>query len=78
MRTSRTGAGRLRAAFPGEWMAADKTGTGDGECNDYAIVRRAGRAPLLMAAYHDAPGMEIAAQEAVLRAVGAVVVAWAG
>lgn len=77
MRAGRTGAGRLRAAFPGDWVTADKTGTGDGECNDYAIVRRAGQAPLLMAAYHDAPGMELAAQEAVLRAVGAAVVGWA-
>lgn len=78
MRESRTGAARLRAAFPPNWAVADKTGTGDGSCNDYAIARRAGRAPLVMAAYHDAPGMEFGAQEAVLREVGAVVVEWAG
>lgn len=78
MRESRTGAARLRAAFPGGWAVADKTGTGDGACNDYAIARRAGRAPLAMAAYYDAQGMELEAQEAVLREVGAVVVKWAG
>lgn len=69
---------RLRAAFPAGWAVGDRTGTGDGACNDYAVVRRAGRAPLVVAAYHDAPGMEMAAQEAVLREVGAAVVAWAG
>ncbi len=78
MAAARTGLPRLRAAFPRDWMAADKTGTGDGECNDYAIVRRAGRAPLLMAAYHDAPGTDLAPQERVLREVGSAVVGWAG
>ncbi len=69
---------RPRAAFPKAWEAVDRTGTGDGACNDYALVRRAGRGALVMAAYHDASGMEMAAQEAVLREVGATVVAWAG
>lgn len=74
----RTGSGRLRASFPHAWFAGDKTGTGDGECNDYAIVRRAGRDPVLMAVYYDFPGAEIARQEAVLREVGSVIAAWAG
>ena len=69
---------RLRAAFPKAWVAVDRTGTGDGACNDYAVVRRPGRGALVVAAYHDAPGMEMAAQEAVLRDVGAAVAAWAG
>ncbi len=69
---------RLRAAFPPAWVVADRTGTGDGACNDYAVVRRAGRAPLVAAAYHDAPGMEMEAQEAVLREAGMAVAAWAG
>ena len=72
------GGARLRAAFPAAWGVRDRTGTGDGLCNDYAVVRRPGRAPLLVAAYHDAPGMETAAQEAVLREAGAAVAAWAG
>ncbi len=71
------GAARLRASFPPSWVAGDRTGTGDGECNDYAIVHRPGRAPLMMATYHDAPGMELGAQEAVLREVGSAIVAWA-
>ena len=73
-----TGQERLRASFPRTWTTGDKTGTGDGECNDYAIVRRSGSAPLVIAAYHDAPGMAVERQEAVLRAVGSAIVAWAG
>ena len=68
---------RLRASFPPAWVTADRTGTGDGECNDYALVRRPGAAPLVMAVYHDAPGLETEAQEAVLRAVGLAIMAWA-
>ncbi|MGI4797199.1 MAG: hypothetical protein ACRYG8_24730 [Janthinobacterium lividum] len=52
--------------------------TGDGECNDYALVRRPGAAPLVMAVYYDAPGVKTEAQEAVLREVGLAIVAWAG
>ena len=74
----KTGAGRLRASFPRTWAVGDKTGTGDGECNDYAVTRVPGRAPLVMAAYYDAPGMELKAQEAVLREVGFAIAAWAG
>ncbi|WP_220789812.1 class A beta-lactamase [Gluconacetobacter johannae] len=73
----RTGSARLRAAFPPGWIAGDKTGTGNGACNDYAIVRRAGHAPLLMACYYDAPGLSQAQQETVLQEVGAAIVAWA-
>ena len=77
MRGNVAGRTRLRAAFPRAWTACDRTGTGDGACNDYAVARRPGHAPLVIAAYHDAPGMELAAQEAVLREVGSAVVAWA-
>ncbi len=73
-----TGRERLRASFPLSWTTGDKTGTGDGECNDYALVRQPGRAPLVMAAYHDAPGMAVEHQEATLRGVGSAIVAWAG
>ena len=77
MRGTVAGRTRLRAALPPGWTVADRTGTGDGLCNDYAIARRPGRAPLLMAAYYDAPGMELEAQEAVLREAGSMIAAWA-
>jgi len=70
------GRSRLRAAFPVDWISGDRTGTADGACNDYAFARRPGRAPLLVSAYHSAPGMNLPEQEAVLRAVGRAVVRW--
>jgi beta-lactamase class A len=68
---------RLRAVLPAGWVVGDRTGTGDGLCNDYAIALRPGRAPLVMAAYYDAPGMDTAPQEDVLRDVGRVIGDWA-
>jgi len=78
MIASATGSKRLRAAFPKDWIAGDKTGTSAvEESNDFAIVRPPGRAPLLVAAYYDAPKLDFDAREAVLREVGAAFVAWA-
>lgn len=68
---------RLRASFPAGWDAADRTGSDDGQCDDYAVARPPGRAPLVMAAYYDAPGMAVEVQEAVLREVGTAIVRWA-
>ena len=67
---------RLRAAFPRDWHTADRTGTADGVCNDFALVRPPGRAPLLVAAYFEAADMPLEQQEAVLREVGSAVGAW--
>lgn len=77
MSENAVGLHRLRAGLPRVWSVADRTGTGEGECNDYALVRRPGRPPLVVAAYYDAPGLDSPAQEAVLREVGAAVGAWA-
>ncbi len=77
MAATMTGRARLRAAFPAGWTAGDRTGTNDGVCNDYAVVRRSRGAALVMAAYYEAPGMELAVQEGVLREVGSAIVAWA-
>ena len=76
MMGNEVGSARLRAAFPPGWTVGDRTGTGDGFCNDVAFARRPGRAPLLVSVYYDAPGMALPAQEAVLREVGQAVVAW--
>ncbi|MFM0730411.1 class A beta-lactamase [Paraburkholderia sediminicola] len=72
------GLNRLRAAFPPDWIAGDRPGTSvEEETNDYAIVRPPRRAPLLIAAYYDAPALGMPAREAVLREVGAAFVKWA-
>ncbi|NIE62583.1 class A beta-lactamase [Burkholderia sp. Ax-1719] len=72
------GLNRLRAVLPAGWQAADRPGTSvEEETNDYALVRPPGRAPLLVAAYYDAPGVSMDAREAVLREAGKVFVQWA-
>jgi beta-lactamase class A len=70
------GRSRLRASFPANWIAGDRTGTGDGICNDFAFAKRPGIAPLLLSAYYTAPGLEMPDQEAVLRDVSDVVIRW--
>ncbi|CAE6806324.1 hypothetical protein R69749_02860 [Paraburkholderia domus] len=71
------GLNRLRAALPPDWIAGDRPGTSvEEETNDYAIVRPPGRAPLVIAAYYDAPALGMPAREAVLREVGAAFVKW--
>ena len=71
------GLNRLRAAFPANWLAADRPGRSvEEETNDYAIVRPPGRAPLLVAAYYDAPGVDMGHRELVLREVSHVFVQW--
>ncbi len=67
---------RLRAAFPHDWAVADRTGTADGICNDFAVVRPPSRAAIVIATYHDAPDLQLEQQEAVLRAVGSAILAW--
>ena len=70
---------RLRASFPSNWIGADRPGTSlERETNDYALARPPGRAPLLVAAYYDAPKLDMEHREAVLRDVGAAFVAWTG
>ncbi|MBV8473312.1 MAG: class A beta-lactamase [Hyphomicrobiales bacterium] len=79
MVATKPGLNRLRAAFPREWVAGDRPGTSvDRQTNDYAIVRPSGRAPLLVAAYYDAPQLSMESREAVLREVGGAFVTWVG
>lgn len=78
MVSCKPGLNRIRAALPADWLAGDRPGTSvEEETNDYAIVRPPGRAPLLIAAYYDAPGVSMELRETVLREAGQVFVAWA-
>lgn len=70
------GRSRLRASFPDNWIAGDRTGTGDDICNDFAFAKRPGIAPLLLSAYYTNAALELRDQEAVLRDVSAAVVTW--
>ena len=52
MRQGQTGSMMIRAALPGDWQVADKTGrSGDGATNDIAIVRPPGGGPIFLAIY---------------------------
>lgn len=78
MIASTPGRERIRAALPPDWRAGDRPGTSvERESNDYAIVRPPGRAPLLVAAYYDAPGRDMARREDVLHDAGVEFVKWA-
>ncbi|HTN13915.1 MAG TPA: class A beta-lactamase [Sphingomonadaceae bacterium] len=79
-----TGARRIRAGLPKDWIAGDKTGTGMGEKRhtyvDLAFAGPKGRAPLIIASYYepvlpkDTESMNPAA-EAVLAEVGRIAAA---
>jgi beta-lactamase class A len=61
MEETRTGMRRLRAATPPGWRAGDKTGTGGAKgmpdrINDVAIFWPPNGAPLVVAAFYEAPG----------------------
>ncbi len=81
-----TGAARVRAGLPAEWLSGDKTGTGGGGdrtvmANDVVWIEPPGRAPLVVAAYFDTGVVgdwPTAEQEAVLAEVGRLVAHWAG
>ncbi|SDE82954.1 class A beta-lactamase [Pseudonocardia oroxyli] len=52
LKANTTGATRIKAGLPADWVVGDKTGAGgQGEINDVAVVWPPGRAPLVMAVY---------------------------
>lgn len=61
MVNTRTGMGRLRAGVPASWKVGDKTGTGihrdmPNRINDVAVIWPPDKAPLVVAAFYEAPG----------------------
>ena len=69
-----TGLGRLRAGLPKDWVAGDKTGTGEnGPSNDNAIAWPPHRAPILMVTYVDARGATSNQREAPHARIAALV-----
>lgn len=74
MVASPTGRERLRARLPADWRAGDKTGTsGEGYFNDIAIFWPPNHAPILVACYLDAPGLDPKLANAAHAAVGALI-----
>lgn len=79
---TKTGAGRLRAGFPPDWRAGDKTGSSWNETtmvdkvNDVAIVWPPRRAPIIVTAYLDGANKSKAIRpedETILAEVGRIV-----
>jgi beta-lactamase class A len=68
-----TGAKRLRAGFPPDWKAGDKTGSGNnGVANDIAVIWPPGRAPLIVTAYFAESQIGDDQRDSVLAEVGRI------
>lgn len=87
MEKTETGRHRLRAGLPTGWRAGDKTGTFWDEplapkINDVAVCWPPGRAPLVVAAFYEAPKADrrqpFEAGQKVLAEVGRIAAAWRG
>ncbi|MCE0762663.1 class A beta-lactamase [Pseudonocardia kujensis] len=69
LRANTTGATRIRAGLPADWVVGDKTGAGArGEVNDVAVVWPPGRAPLVIAVYTEPPSPDVDAAPTVAEA----------
>jgi beta-lactamase class A len=69
-----TGYTRLRAGLPRDWVAGDKTGSGDHQTsNDIAVVWPANRKPFVVAAYLTLGPASEDARNAILAEVGRAV-----
>jgi beta-lactamase class A len=74
MIASTTGATKLRAGFPDDWRAGDKSGMGArGATNDVAIAWPPGRPPVLIAAYLVESDAPVEVRNAALADVGRIV-----
>lgn len=81
---TQTGLQRIRAGLPAHWPAGDKTGTGiapgmANKLNDVAVAWPPGRAPLVIAAYYEAPAHDRSSwrdEEVILADVGRVAADW--
>lgn len=70
----RTGAKRLRAGLPKDWMTGDKTGVGEnGTLNDVAAVWPPDARPLILACYLTGSTLDAAGRDATLAATAAAV-----
>ncbi len=73
MLNEQNGRARIRVGSPATWRVANKPGTSaNGAVNDIAIVWPPRRAPIVLIAYTNAPGAEVAAGEAAIAQTAAV------
>ncbi|RUL75401.1 class A beta-lactamase [Dyella choica] len=70
-----TGQKLVRAGVPAGWKIAEKTGGGNFQTNDVAILWPPGRKPLLAAVYYENAARDIDERSAVLASVGRIMAA---
>lgn len=70
---NKTGGARLRAGFPQDGLAGEKTGSGSTITNDAGFVCMRDRGPILVAAYCEMPSASSRDRDAVLADVGRIV-----
>jgi beta-lactamase class A len=74
LKNCRTGLSRIRAGFPADWQAGDKTGTGaNGAVNDVAIVWPPNRPPILIAVYVSESQASVETLNTVHARIGAII-----
>lgn len=72
---NKTGDARLRAGFPNTWLVGDKTGTNgdkDGNANDIAVAWPPDRAPVIVTAFCELPGISAGQRNAVIAEIGRI------
>lgn len=72
---NKTGDARLRAGFPNTWLVGDKTGTNgdkDGNANDIAVAWPPDRAPVIVTAFCELPGISAGQRNAVIVEIGRI------
>lgn len=73
MRNEQNGRNRIRAALPSTWQVANKPGTGaNGAVNDIGVAWPPQRTPIILIAYTDAPGAELADGETAITRAAAL------
>jgi len=72
---NKTGDARLRAGLPKTWLVGDKTGTSgdkDGNAHDIAVVWPPDRAPVIVTAYCEIPGISADQRNAAIAEIGRI------
>jgi beta-lactamase class A len=72
---NKTGDARLRAGFPKTWLVGEKTGTNgdkDGNANDIGVAWPQDRAPVIVTAYCEMPGITADQRNAAIAEIGRI------
>jgi beta-lactamase class A len=79
MRGNTTGAVRIRAGIPADWLVADKTGTGFfGSANDIAVVWPPRRPPVIITVYTTQRDKDAKPRNDIIASAARTVVEWLG